>query len=154
MEADLSGAVLKTKPCVSGADLGVSMLGSRHPWLLTSQREKRTHDGLWRLFLSELCPECPWGCRAPLFSPSLSLSSPSSARFSALRLHGGSEMRYPAPCAAWPVSFMHACIHSFIHTEGRVLFQIREHQGQHYLLVMPGPICLFVYACLLLYFYF
>lgn len=36
LEADLSGAVLKTKPCVSGADLGFSTLASRHPWVLTS----------------------------------------------------------------------------------------------------------------------
>ena len=46
LEADLSRAVLKTKPCVSGADLGVSTLGSRHPWLLASQPEERTHNGL------------------------------------------------------------------------------------------------------------
>ena len=85
-----------------------------------------------------------FGLQSPPFL-SLPLSSPSSARccprlyFSASRLPGGSEMRYPAPCAAWHVSFMHAFIHSFIHTEDRVLFQIREHHGQHYLLSDAGP---------------
>ena len=85
--------------------------------------------------LSELCLGVPWAAE-----PSSSLSSfPFIStllrlRFSASRLHGGSEKRNPVERALCSLAHrFHACMHSFthslIHIAGWVLFQIREHHG-------------------------